>query len=170
MSKRTQEESGEERIMIKSRPMKSLIARAPSTLSSSASESMGKRSYKSQSPLSAQAEKYDRTGNLLFVLTQVTSKATTTDSLARYSEWDDVSGNLMNGWMTERGNPLCALKEERTRLKHVSLVNTRTSFWEKKKITIERGDLLFTLNEEHSNSSLGTTKQNQICRLDPDHS
>ena len=41
MSKRTQEESGEERVTAKSRPMMSLIARAPSTLSSSASESPG---------------------------------------------------------------------------------------------------------------------------------
>ena len=41
--------------------MMSLIARAPSTLSSSA-ESPGKRSYESQSPWSAKAEKYDRTG------------------------------------------------------------------------------------------------------------
>ena len=47
----------------------------------------------------------------------------------------------------ERGDPLFALKEERTRLKHVSLVNTRTSFWKKKKITIERGDPLFALKE-----------------------
>ena len=34
----------------------------PSTLSSSASESPAKRSYESQSPLSMQAEKYERTG------------------------------------------------------------------------------------------------------------
>ena len=61
MSKRTKEESGEERVTAKSKPMMSLIARAPSTLSSSASESSGKRSYKSQRPLSAQAEMYDRT-------------------------------------------------------------------------------------------------------------
>ena len=61
MSKRTQEESGEERVTAKSRPMMSLIARAPSTLSSSASESLVKRSYESQSPLSAQAKMYDRT-------------------------------------------------------------------------------------------------------------
>ena len=61
ISKRTQEESGEERVTAKSRPMVTLIARAPSTLSSSASESPGKRSYESQSPLSFQAEKYDRT-------------------------------------------------------------------------------------------------------------
>ena len=62
MSKRTQKGSGEERVTAKSRPMMSLIARAPSTLSSSASKSPGKRSYESQSPLSKQAEKYDRTG------------------------------------------------------------------------------------------------------------
>ena len=40
----------------------SLVARAPSTLSSSASESPGKKSYESQSPWSAKAEKDDRTG------------------------------------------------------------------------------------------------------------
>ena len=61
MSQRTQEESGEERVTAKSRPMMSLSARAPSALSSSASESPGKRIYESQSPLSMQAEKYDRT-------------------------------------------------------------------------------------------------------------
>ena len=61
MSKRTQEESSEETVTAKSRPMMSLIARVPSTLSSSASESPVKRSYKSQSPLSAPAEMYDRT-------------------------------------------------------------------------------------------------------------
>ena len=58
MSKRTQEESGEERVTAKSRPMMSLIARAPSTLSSTASESLEKTRQESQSPLSAQAEVY----------------------------------------------------------------------------------------------------------------
>ena len=62
MAKRLQQDSGEERVTGKSRPMMSLIARAPSTLSSSASESLGKRSYESQSPLSMQAEEYDRMG------------------------------------------------------------------------------------------------------------
>ena len=62
MSKRTKEESGEERVTAKSRPMMSLIARAPSNLSSSASESPGKTRQESQSPLGAQAEKCDRTG------------------------------------------------------------------------------------------------------------
>ena len=61
MAKRTQQDSGEERVTAKSRPMMNLIARAPSTLSSSASEGPGKKSFESQSLLSAQAEKYDRT-------------------------------------------------------------------------------------------------------------
>ena len=61
MSKRSQKESGEERVTAKSRPMMSLIARAPSNLSSPASESPVKKSYGSQSPWSAKAEKYDRT-------------------------------------------------------------------------------------------------------------
>ena len=45
MAKRVQQDSGEERVTAKSRPMMSLIARAPSNLSSSASESPGKKSY-----------------------------------------------------------------------------------------------------------------------------
>ena len=65
MSKRTQKDSGEERVTAKSKPMMSLIAqsseRAPSALSSIASESPGKTRQESQSPLSAQAEMYDRT-------------------------------------------------------------------------------------------------------------
>ena len=65
MSKRTQKESGEERVTAKSRPMMSLIARnierPPSVVSSTASESPGKTRQESQSPLSAQAEMYDRT-------------------------------------------------------------------------------------------------------------
>ena len=47
MTKRVQQASGEERVTAKSRPMMSLIARASSTLSSSASESPGKKCYES---------------------------------------------------------------------------------------------------------------------------
>ena len=61
MSKRKQKESGEERVTAKSRRMMSLIARALSTLSSSASENPAKRSYESHSPLSANAKMDDRT-------------------------------------------------------------------------------------------------------------
>ena len=65
MSKRTQKESGEERVTAKSRPMMSLIARsserAPAALCSTASESPGKTRHESQNPLSPQVEMYDRT-------------------------------------------------------------------------------------------------------------
>ena len=66
MSKRTRKESGEERVTAKSRPMTNLIARsserAPAALSSTASESPVKTRQESQTPLSPQTEKYDRTG------------------------------------------------------------------------------------------------------------
>ena len=61
MSKRTQKDSGEERVTAKSRPMMNLIARAPSALSSTASESPEKTRNERQSPLRMQDEKYDRT-------------------------------------------------------------------------------------------------------------
>ena len=65
MSKRTQKESGEERVTAKSRPMMNLIARsnerAPSALSSTASESPEKTRHENQNLLSPQAEKYNRT-------------------------------------------------------------------------------------------------------------
>ena len=65
MSKRTQKESSEERVTAKSRPMMNLIARssekAPSALSSTASEGPQKTRHANQTPLSPQVEKYDRT-------------------------------------------------------------------------------------------------------------
>ena len=65
MSKRTQKESGEERVTAKSKPMMNLVSRCsertPDVLPSTASESPGKTRQESQSPLSAQAEMYDRT-------------------------------------------------------------------------------------------------------------
>ena len=86
MSKRTQKESGEERVTAKSKPIMSLIARAPSTLSSSASESPGKKSYESQSPWSAKTEKNDRKERPV-VDRDVYS--------ARYSKWDDNQACLV---------------------------------------------------------------------------
>ena len=70
--------------------MMNLIARAPSALSSSASESPGKTRYESQSPLSMQAEKYDRTGNP--VVCRDTShehhhRSVGSTHSASYSEW-----------------------------------------------------------------------------------
>ena len=50
MAKRIQQESGEERVTAKSRPMMNLTARMPSVVSSSTSSSPGKRYYGNQDP------------------------------------------------------------------------------------------------------------------------
>ena len=50
MAKRSQQDSGEERVTAKSRPMMNLIARTPSFVSSSTSVSPGKRYYGNQDP------------------------------------------------------------------------------------------------------------------------
>ena len=50
MAKRIQQESGEERVTTKSRPMMNLTARMPSVVSSSTSSSPGKRCYGNQDP------------------------------------------------------------------------------------------------------------------------
>ena len=52
MAKRSQQDSGEERVTAKSRPM-NLVATTPSLVSSSTSTSAGKRSYGSQNPWSS---------------------------------------------------------------------------------------------------------------------
>ena len=62
MAKRLQQDSGEERVAAKSRPMMSLIARVPSNVSSSASVSPGKRSYGNHTLRSTIAEKEERPG------------------------------------------------------------------------------------------------------------
>ena len=93
MAKRLQQDSGEKRVTAKSRPMMSVIARAPSTLSSSASESPGKKSYESQSPWSAKAEKNDQTGQP-GVDRDVYS--------ARFSRWDDDKAWSSQEWKADK--------------------------------------------------------------------
>ena len=61
MAKRSQQDSGEERVTAKSRPMMNLVARTPSLVSSSTSVSPEKRYYGSQDPWSSIA-KEDRSG------------------------------------------------------------------------------------------------------------
>ena len=93
MAKRVQQDSGEERVTAKSRPMMSLVARVPSTLSSSASESPVKKSYESQSPWSAKAQKNDRTERPV-VDRDVYS--------ARYSTWDDDEACSSQEWKADK--------------------------------------------------------------------
>ena len=95
--------------------MMSLIARAPSTLSSSASESPEKRSCESQSPWSAKAAEYDRTGTP--VVGRDTSYApghhhkqfVESSYSARYSGWDDDKAWSSQEWKADE------LMDDRTR-------------------------------------------------------
>ena len=65
MTKRTQKDSGEERVTAKSKPMMNLVSRCsertPDVLASTASESPRKTSYESQLPLSSRSEQHLRT-------------------------------------------------------------------------------------------------------------
>ena len=95
MAKRVQQDSGEERVTAKSRPMMSLIARAPSHVSSSTSESPGKRSYGNQDPWSMNAEKEERPGRPVVGNDRKTAsdyyheQFIESSSSASYSKWDD---------------------------------------------------------------------------------
>ena len=64
MSKRTQEDAGEERVTAKSKPMMNLVSRSrdPNVLASTASESPGKTRSESQRPLSSWNEQQTSTG------------------------------------------------------------------------------------------------------------
>ena len=63
MAKRLQQDSGEERVKAKSRPMMNLIARTPSFVSSSTSVSPGKKNYGKQDPWKSVVAD-DRSGQL----------------------------------------------------------------------------------------------------------
>ena len=66
MSKRTQEDAGEDRVTAKSKPMMNLVSRCngrdPNVFASTASESPEKTRYESQIPLSSWNEQHPRTG------------------------------------------------------------------------------------------------------------
>ena len=108
MAKRSQQDSGEERVTAKSRPMMNLIARAPSHVSSSTSVSPGKSSYGSPDPWSMNAEKEERPGR-----PDVGSDPKTASdyyyheqfmenfSSASYSKWDDDRAWSSQEWKTD---------------------------------------------------------------------
>ena len=63
MAKRAQQESGDERVTAKSKPLMNLIARTPSFVSSSTSVCPGKRYYGKQDPWKSVVAE-DRSGQL----------------------------------------------------------------------------------------------------------
>ena len=107
MAKRIQQESGEERVTAKSRAMMSLIARAPSNPSSSASESPGKRSYGNQNPWNANVEKEDGTGQPVVGSDPRIAPGcyheqfTESSCSACYSKWDDNKAWSSQEWKAD---------------------------------------------------------------------
>ena len=108
MAKRSQHDSGEERVTAKSRPMMSLIARAPSHVSSSTSVSPGKRSYGNQDPWSTIAEKEERSGRPDIGIDRMKAsdyyyheQLMESFSSASYSKLDDDRAWSSQEWRTE---------------------------------------------------------------------
>ena len=90
MSKRTQEDAGEERVTAKSKPMMNLVSRYsvrdPNVLASTASESLVKTKSESQKvPLSSLYKQQTRTGRLVMGA-----------SSSNFSEW-----NIDNKWSSQ---------------------------------------------------------------------
>ena len=108
MAKRSQQDSGEERVTAKSRPMMNLIARTPSHVSSSTSVSPGKGSYGSQDPWCSIAKKEERSGrphkgtDLLEASDhRCHEQFVESFSSASYSKWDDDRTWSSQEWKTE---------------------------------------------------------------------
>ena len=108
MAKRSQHDSGGERVTAKSRPMMNLIARTPSHVSSSTSVSPGKRSYGSQDPWNPIAMKEERSGRPdkgtdLFEVSDhhYHDQFMESFSSASYSKWDDDRAWSSQEWKTE---------------------------------------------------------------------
>ena len=107
MAKRLQQDSGEERVTAKSRPMMSLIARVPSNISSSTSVSPGKRSYGNQNPWSAKAEREDRPWQPVVGSDPKTAsdyyheQSIESSFSARYSKWGDNQAWSSQEWKTD---------------------------------------------------------------------
>ena len=94
MSKRTQEDSGAERVTAKSQPMMNLVSRCsertPDVLASAASENPEKTRRESQLPLSSWNEQHQRTGRL--VLDAYSSN---------YSEWNADKNWSSQEWKSD---------------------------------------------------------------------
>ena len=107
MAKRLQNDSGEQRVTAKSRPMMSLFARVPSNVSSSTSVSPEKRSYGNQNPWSTIAEKEERSGRPDIGIDRKRAsdyyheQFMESFSSASYSKWDDDRAWSSQEWKTD---------------------------------------------------------------------
>ena len=120
VSKRTQEDAGEERVTAKSKPMMNLVSRCSvrdlNFLASTASESPGKTRYESQLLFSSWNEQQPRTG-----------KPVMGASSSDYSEWNiDEKWSCQEwksdeSWKQERGDPWVGNQQVRSPSTQTSL-------------------------------------------------
>ena len=108
MAKRLQQDSGEERVTAKSRPMMSFTARVPSNVSSSTSVSPGKTSCGNQNPWSTIAEKEEGSGRPDIGIDRKKASDSyyheqfmESFSSASYSKWDDDHAWHSQEWKTD---------------------------------------------------------------------
>ena len=107
MAKRFHQDSGEERVTAKSRPMMGLIARVPSHVSSSTTVSPLKRNYGNQDPWNMNADKEERPGRPDVGSDRKTAsdyyheQFLESSSSARYSKWDDNHAWSSQEWKTD---------------------------------------------------------------------
>ena len=134
MAKRSQQDSGGERVTAKSRPMMNLIARTPSHVSSSTSVSPVKRSYRSQDPWSSIA-KEDRSGRP----DKGTDLFEASDLITMSNSWKASLQQVIQNWMT---TVLGLLKSGKLRSRR----------------TTDRGDLIKLLGEWYETFNLVTKK------------
>ena len=171
MAKRSQHDSGEERVTAKSRPVMNLIARTPSDVSSSTSVSPVKRSYGNQNPWSAKAEREERTGQPVVGSDRKTASDYYHEQFIESSSSASYflkSGKPILRCANDRRDPLSLLGERHENPKQVSLtrklstMEPRIPLWMRQFLVTDRGNPLSSLKEEqgHSNLSLETMKQN----------
>ena len=120
MAKRSQHDSGKERVTAKSRPMMSLIARVPSHESSSTSVSPGKRCYGNQDPWKSvvrmKASDYYHHEQLWKVSPQQATQSGMMTMLGLLK-----SGKLMLRCTSDRDDPMKLLGERHEKFDLVSL-------------------------------------------------
>ena len=145
MSKRSQQDSGEERVTEKSRPMMSLIARVPTNMSSPTSECPWKRCYGNQNPWSANAEREDRTGQPVGCSDPKTApdyyhEQSTESSSARCSMWDVNEAGSSKEWKTD--TPIGDRTEQPVVTSWRKAHDSQTSIFNRRPSTIEQGNPL----------------------------
>ena len=155
-----------------------LIARFPLTLSSSASESLVKTSFESQSPLSANDKIYEGTEKP--VVCRDTSHAQghkhqfgeSTDEWRDDRAWSSQECEAHELMDDRTGTPLFCPRARAHEFQSRFSREHKHVILEEEENYDRTGNPLFALNEAqgHSNSSLETTKQNRNCRWGPDHS